>query len=589
MSSALLSLVGLGAARSPLIVLCGEPHTGKSQLLQAWDADGAPKETSPIPLSATVAAPTHADRDAVAHFEEISEVRAYLRLDVINQRMRARNDELLRRADLALVLVDVARKGSLDAVLNRWWDEEIAPRNPKLPVVLVLTHTDATLTQFSMSMDHHVQPAAIALPTCLRIFTLPLAQSRAQVLPIFEYAISAARNPRAAAAEAAAARASLGGFVETVHVEPAASACGMFLLGQVRGLAELRACARATNERMEDVVRQVVRVVGAEGLRDIGAGEMLPDGVAGDLVLGKIPGVISGDPAAQEAVRARAAAEGLSVDELAMRVVRAVGRDAADRLGVALLLAEGSALPGTPKPDRSLLIRQYGRSESRSSGRMSVRSVSGAGESPRPPSSLGRTSSSGAVLEKWRRELDGETEPAVSEREADREAGRRRRRRSAEPAPVGEAEEADPRKSTDSADGDAATFAGDAHEHEDGSGTERSDETVNGAKPKDDAEAEERGKPPRLRYPPAVPLDGHAVEIAGDLSARPPPAQDDPYRTPPSGRRISNPPRSAPRASQKAYDRGAFVESLDRLALDDALEEDGFLPPAPPPSPASFK
>jgi hypothetical protein len=116
--SSLISLLA-GTRKDPLIVICGEPHTGKSHLLQVWEEDAPPAQPSPIPLSLSVPAPTPQDPNSEARFEEISEVRSYLRLDVINQRMRARNEELLKTADMCLVLVDVNRKGSLDAVLTR--------------------------------------------------------------------------------------------------------------------------------------------------------------------------------------------------------------------------------------------------------------------------------------------------------------------------------------------------------------------------------------------------------------------------------------------------------------------------------------
>lgn len=101
------------------MILAGEPHTGKSHMLQTWESDAPPATPSPIPLSLRVPAPTPNEPEAGADFEEISEVRSYLRLDVINMRMRARNEELLKKADVAIICVDVGRKGSLDAVLNR--------------------------------------------------------------------------------------------------------------------------------------------------------------------------------------------------------------------------------------------------------------------------------------------------------------------------------------------------------------------------------------------------------------------------------------------------------------------------------------
>lgn len=119
MAASLMSLLNLAGTPDPLIVICGEPHTGKSHLLQVWESDAPPQQPSPIPLSLKIPAPTQADPNASVDVEEISEVRSYLRLDVINQRMRARNDELLKKADVALICVDVNRKGSMDAVLNR--------------------------------------------------------------------------------------------------------------------------------------------------------------------------------------------------------------------------------------------------------------------------------------------------------------------------------------------------------------------------------------------------------------------------------------------------------------------------------------
>lgn len=414
-------------------------------------------------------------------------------------------------------------------------------------------------------MDHHVQPAALTIPA-LRIFTAPNLTSRAQVEPIFEWAVHTARNPRQAVIEAEAARESLGGSVEVVHLGPAGSACGMFLLGQVKGLAELKANARSCNEKMEDVVRRIVKVVGKDGLDEVGAGDLLPAGVAGDLILGNIAGAASGEQEAQEEIKERVASEKITVEELAARVVRAVGRDAADRLGLGHLLQDPSMLPGTPRMERTLGGRPANRSDSRSSGRYSAKN----GESPRPPSSLGKVMGSTS----WRGEYD---------------------------------EEPQTRRSFDST-GDRSTVAAD-HEHvEDAeSWTEKSDETAAGSHPGSSGailrtaynEDQQHSTPvkavsnSKLQTPAsAVPVPLPFPRAVGaDNDSRPPSSTDTtPLGTSPRydshPRRVpSNPTASkTPRAAQQKYDKGAFVDRLDRLALDDALED---VPVPPPPSPSS--
>ena len=315
--------------------------------------------------------------------------------------------------------------------------------------------------------------------------------------------------------------------MEVVHLGPAGSACGMFLLGQVKGLAELRSNARACNERMEDVVRRIVKIVGKEGLEEVGAGELLPSGVAGDIILGNVVGAASGSIEAQDEIRTRCGAEGITVDELASRVVRSVGRDGADRLGVSHLLT--NPMPMTPKMDRTLGIKVR-RSDSRSSGRRSYPS-----DSPRPPSSLGKA----MATPTWHGEYD-------------------------------EAHETPRRRSNDSGDRTA-----DHGEEE--AWTERSDETVGShpgsSAPQTDREEREdsfttpKGK---LVFPAAVP-----VSLPSD---RPPigatesglHSHSSSYDSQP--RRISTASQRTPKASQKGYDKGAFVDRLNQLALDDALD-----------------
>lgn len=315
-------------------------------------------------------------------------------------------------------------------------------------------------------------------------------------------------------------------------------------------------------------MRRVYKVIGGsrEVLEDIGAADLLPEGVAGDLILGIIPGAAAGDSAAAEMVRNRCRDEGITVEDFAARVVRALGRDGADRVGAGHVLGDSAHLPGTPRPERIAFGIRVSGNTKRSASRSSSGRYSNRGGSPRPPSSLGKAMAGPAM------EFVYDEDP--------------------------------PRRSIDSAE-QLSTVAGD-HDHDE-SWTERSDETAGTGLGRAHEDMRiEYGKPPpfRMYVPSAVPIprdqmsseapqpstdytlhgspSQHSVALNHGSPPQHPLALNSSGSAPSTPRRIPSNSRTTPRSTQKGYDKGAFADRLDRLALDDALEGD-----SPVPSPGS--
>jgi len=244
------------------VVLGGANAVGKSTLLNAAKGNITSHADVNMPVTVKLPSPTRTDKSAECTIVEITDS-AVREFPMAAAAFKHEAEGLWTRADVAVLVMSCTRRKSLEHALHLY-DTRIKtlPNAAEIPIILVLTHTDAIPEGHVLSLMHHVQPIARAMPT-VGIFTTPRPQSQHDVEPLFAFINRVARNPSRAFAE------KMGEF-PVYHLRPSPNCVGQWLMMQTTGQSELKSNAQTQGEDWDAVVARLIEIVGVTALREMG-------------------------------------------------------------------------------------------------------------------------------------------------------------------------------------------------------------------------------------------------------------------------------------------------------------------------------
>jgi hypothetical protein len=241
------------------VVMAGSDSTGKSTLLNAAKEQFDSNVNQAIELK--IASPTKTDKSAQCTVTEISTGPERLFPSAAHA-LQHQNSQLWQNANVVVLVISCTRRKSLENALHLY-DSNVKPLKHahEIPVIIVLTHTDAIPAGHVLSLLHHVQPVARAMPT-VAIFTTPLPKSSQDVDPLFTFINRVARNPARA-------------FVEHInlnvyHLQPSPNCVGQVLMLQQTQQSEVYSNSREQGEDWSQVVERLIQIVGVTALQEMG-------------------------------------------------------------------------------------------------------------------------------------------------------------------------------------------------------------------------------------------------------------------------------------------------------------------------------